>query len=96
MQALEKAPVDFAFTAVKSYDTAWAAELARGYLAPDGFVLSLQNGINEPSIARIVDPERTLGCIASMIGLALRNPGRVERTYRPRGRGLHGLSGWRA
>ena len=36
-------------------------------------------------VARIVGPERTLGCIASMIGLALRNPGRVERTYRPDG-----------
>ena len=84
-QALMKASVDIAFIAVKSYDTEWAAELARDYLAPDGFVVSLQNGINEPTIARIVGPKRTLGCIASTIGLALRRPGWVERTYRPGG-----------
>jgi 2-dehydropantoate 2-reductase len=85
VQALKKTPVDIAFIAVKSYDTEWAAEIARDYLAPNGFVVSLQNGINEPAIAGIVGPERTLGCIASTIGLALRGPGRVERTYRPGG-----------
>lgn len=84
-QALMKASVDIAFIAVKSYDTEWAAELARDYLAPDGFVVSLQNGINEPTIARVVGPKRTLGCIASTIGVALRSPGWVERTYRPGG-----------
>lgn len=79
------APVDIAFIAVKSYDTVQAARLVRDYLAPDGFVVSLQNGINEPTLATVVGAARTLGCIASTIGLALRGPGRVERTYRPGG-----------
>jgi 2-dehydropantoate 2-reductase len=82
---LAERPIDVAFVAVKSYDTAWAAELIRPYLAPDGFVVSLQNGINESTIAGIVGAHRTLGCIASTMGVALRGPGRVERTYRPAG-----------
>lgn len=82
---LALAPVDVAFVAVKSFDTEWAARLIRDYLAPDGFVVSLQNGINEPIIARVVGAERTLGCIASTLGVALAGPGRAERTYRPGG-----------
>jgi 2-dehydropantoate 2-reductase len=82
---LAQAPVGVAFVAVKSYDTEWAARLVRDYLAPGGFVVSLQNGINEPTIARVVGPDRTLGCIASTIGVTLAAPGRAERTYRPGG-----------
>lgn len=80
---LAERPIDLAFIAVKSYDSAWAAELIRPYLAPEGFVVSLQNGINEPTIAGVVGAQRTLGCIASTMGVALRGPGKVERTYRP-------------
>lgn len=85
IQQFANALVDIAFIAVKSYDTEQAVRLVRGYLAPNGFVVSLQNGINEPMLAAVVGAERTLGCIASTIGLALRGPGRVERTYRPGG-----------
>ena len=83
--ALADAPVDVAFIAVKSYETEWAARLVRAYLAPEGVVVSLQNGINEPTIARVVGASRTLGCIASTIGVTLAGPGRAERTYRPGG-----------
>lgn len=77
--------VDIAFIAVKSYDTEDAARRVRDHLSPDGFVVSLQNGINEPTIARVVGTGRTLGCIASTIGVALHGPGRVERSFRPGG-----------
>ncbi len=40
-------PIDIAFVSVKSYDTEWATMLIRPYLAPDGYVVSLQNCINE-------------------------------------------------
>src|SRR5262249_20659395 len=40
-------PVDIAFVAVKSYDTEWATRLIAQYLAPDGYVVSLQNCMNE-------------------------------------------------
>lgn len=80
---LAKRSIDIGFVAVKSYDTEWAAQLLQPHLAPEGFLVSLQNGINEAAIAGVVGPHRTLGCIASTMGVALRGPGRVERTYRP-------------
>lgn len=82
---LARAPVDIAFIAVKSYDTEEAGRRVFPYLASDGFVVSLQNGINDATLARVVGAQRTLGCIASTIGVALIGPGRVERTYRPGG-----------
>ena len=82
---LAQAPVDVAFIAVKSYDTEEAARRIGPYLAPDGFLVSLQNGINDATLAGVVGATRTLGCIASTIGVALNAPGRVERMYRPGG-----------
>ena len=81
-------PVDIAFICVKSYDTEWAAQLIKPYLAPDGFVVSLQNCINEERIAAIVGWGRTLGCIASLISSELYAPGRVKRTV-PKGGERH-------
>src|ERR1044071_1869252 len=55
VQSLSKQkPVDIAFVAVKSYDTQWATALIKPYLAPDGYVVSLQNCLNEEKIAGIV------------------------------------------
>ena len=72
-------PVDIAFVCMKSYDTAWATMLIRQYLAPDGFVVSLQNCMNEETIAGIVGWGKTLGCIASSITVNLPEPGLVHR-----------------
>jgi 2-dehydropantoate 2-reductase len=72
-------PVDIAFVAVKSYDTEWATMMIRPYLAPDGYVVSLQNCINEEKIAAIVGWGKTLGVIASVIAVELSGPGRVRR-----------------
>ncbi len=71
--------VDMAFVCMKSYDTAWATHLIRDYLAPDGFVVSLQNCINEDTIAAIVGWGRTVGCIAAKISVELGGPARVKR-----------------
>src|SRR5262249_3020226 len=46
-QLAKEKPVDIAFVSMKSYDTAWATTMIRQYLAPDGYVVSLQNCINE-------------------------------------------------
>ncbi|MCW5603420.1 MAG: 2-dehydropantoate 2-reductase [Burkholderiales bacterium] len=73
-------PVDIAFVCMKSYDTEWATHLIKPYLAPDGFVVSLQNCINEERIATIVGWGKTLGCIASLVAAELYAPGRVKRT----------------
>jgi 2-dehydropantoate 2-reductase len=72
-------PVDIAFVCMKSYDTAWATTLIAQYLAPDGFVVSLQNCMNEEIVARVVGWGKTLGCIASSITVNLPEPGHVHR-----------------
>ena len=77
-------PVDIAFLCTKSYDTEWATTLIRGYLAPAGYVVSLQNCINEHRIAAIVGWGKTVGCIASQIAVDLVGPGEVRRGV-PRG-----------
>ncbi|MEZ5763252.1 MAG: 2-dehydropantoate 2-reductase [Xanthobacteraceae bacterium] len=80
VQGLSKEkPIDIAFVCVKSYDTPWATAMIKPYLAPDGYVVSLQNCINEPAIASIVGEDRTLGSIASSITVELTGPGQVFR-----------------
>jgi 2-dehydropantoate 2-reductase len=78
-QLAKEQPVDIAFVCMKSYDTAWATMLIRQYLAPDGYVVSLQNCMNEETIAGIVGWGKTLGCIASSITVNLPEPGHVHR-----------------
>ena len=72
-------PIDIAFICVKSYDTAWATMLVKGYLTPTGCVVSLQNCMNEETIANIVGWGRTLGCIAAKIVVELVEPAHAIR-----------------
>ena len=72
-------PIDIAFVCTKSYDTAWATMMIRQYLAPGGFVVSLQNCMNEETIAGVVGWGKTLGSIASSITVELCEPGHVRR-----------------
>src|SRR5437763_15014238 len=78
-QLSKEAPIDIAFVCTKSYDTQWAALLIRQYLAPGGYVVSLQNCMNEAAIAEIVGWGKVLGCIASNISVGLIEPGHVQR-----------------
>ncbi len=78
-QLAKEAPIDIAFVCMKSYDTAWATTLIKQYLAPTGFVVSLQNCMNEETIAGIVGWGKTLGSIASSITVELHAPGQVRR-----------------
>ena len=71
--------IDIAFVTVKSFDTAWATTLIRDYLAPGGYVVSLQNCINEETIADLVGWGRVVGCIAAKISVELTGPARVRR-----------------
>src|SRR5713226_519851 len=75
----QESPIDIAFVCTKSYDTAWAAMMIKQYLAPDGFIVSLQNCMNEETIAGIVGWGKTLGSIASSITVELHAPGEVRR-----------------
>lgn len=87
-QSLAKAPVDVAFVAMKSYDTAWATALIAPYLSPQGFVVSLQNCLNEETIAGIVGWGRVVGVVASLISVDLYEVGRIRRTI-PKGGDKH-------
>jgi 2-dehydropantoate 2-reductase len=81
VQSLSKEkPFDIAFVSVKSYDTEWATMLIKPYLAPDGFVVSLQNCVNEEKIASIVGWGKTLGIVASVISVDMRGPAQIVRT----------------
>jgi 2-dehydropantoate 2-reductase len=82
LQSLARDPrgVDIAFISVKSYDTAWATAMIAPYLAPGGVVVSLQNCINEATIAGVVGWDRTLGMIAATLSAELHAPGAVMRT----------------
>ena len=79
LQAVARKPFDIAFICVKSYDTAWVTMMIQQYLSPSGFVVSLQNCMNEETIAGIVGWGRTLGAIASSITVELCEPGHIRR-----------------
>src|SRR5207237_1874530 len=68
-QLSREAPVDIAFVCMKSYDTAWATMMIAQYLAPDGFVVSLQNCMNAETIAGIVGWGKKLSLISRRIAV---------------------------
>lgn len=56
---------DKVFLCVKAQDTAAAAVQLASHLSADGFVASLQNGLNEIEIAAIVGARRTIGAFVN-------------------------------
>lgn len=56
---------DQIFLAVKAQDTETACMRLLPHLSPEGYVLSLQNGLCEDLIAGIVGPERTMGAFVN-------------------------------
>jgi 2-dehydropantoate 2-reductase len=78
-QLAKEKPIDIAVVSMKSYDTRWAATLISQYLAPNGFIVSLQNCMNEETIANVVGWGRIVGCIASSITVELCEPGHIRR-----------------
>jgi len=62
--------------AVKAQHTEEALREIAPRLAPDGFVVSLQNGVNEPLIASIIGEERTVGAFVNF-GADYLDPGRI-------------------
>ena len=81
LQSLAKQrPIDIAVVSVKSYDTEWATTMIKQYLSPGGYVVSLQNCINEERIAAIVGWGRVVGAIAAAISVDLYEAGHIRRT----------------
>lgn len=48
------------------YDTRWLTELIKPHLADDGVVVGVQNCMTAETIAEIVGPERTVGCVVEL------------------------------
>jgi 2-dehydropantoate 2-reductase len=89
--------------AVKAPATQAALDSLKPHLAPDGFVLSAQNGLNEIAIAETVGAARTMGCFVNF-GADWHGPGQIlfgnrgavvvgeiDGTTRERTRAMHGL-----
>lgn len=64
------------FLCVKAHHTEAACRALLPHLAPDGYVLSLQNGLCETIIAPIVGRERTMGCFVNF-SADWHGPGRI-------------------
>src|SRR6478736_7629338 len=65
------------YLAVKAQHTEQACRALLPHLAADGFVVSLQNGLCEKTIAEIVGPERTVGALINF-GADWIGPGEVH------------------
>ncbi len=62
--------------AVKAQATEAALQQLMPHLAPDGFVLSAQNGLNELAITKAIGPARTMGCFVNF-GADWLGPGEI-------------------
>ncbi len=72
---------DIVLLTSKAYDARWAAELIKPYLAPDGLLVGVQNGMTASDIADIVGHQRTVGCVVELASQLL-EPGKVKRVTR--------------
>ena len=72
-----RGPLGATFLCVKGHFTEGAMRQIGPLLAPDGFVLSLQNGLNEELIAREVGRERTVGAFVHF-GADYIEPGLIQ------------------
>lgn len=66
----------------KAYDARWHAELIKPYLKDDGFLIGVQNGMTAETIAEVVGPARTLGCVVELSSYCF-VPGEIKRNTAP-------------
>ncbi len=69
---------DIVLVLMKAYDTRWACQLIEPYLRPDGLIVGVQNGMTTDTVAEVVGPERTMGCVIEVSSMML-EPGVVQR-----------------
>lgn len=65
------------FMCVKANATRAAAETTLPFLADNGYVLSLQNGLNELVLSEVVGAERVIGCFVNF-GADYQEPGLIH------------------
>ena len=88
VQRLIRTPVDVTIMATRSFDTTWVTRMIGNYLAADGYVVSIQNSINEYQIAAVVGWRRTVGCVLNTIGVSAVGIGHLTRHRLPGGDGI--------
>ena len=72
----------------KQLQNAQVVAMLRDYLAEDGVIVTLQNGLPEPGIAEIVGSGRTMGCVVEW-GATLSAPGVCTLTSAPDSLSFH-------
>jgi 2-dehydropantoate 2-reductase len=73
---------DIVLVLMKAYDTRWACQLIEPHVKPDGLVVGVQNGMTTETVADVVGPERTMGCVIEVSSMMFQ-PGVVERHSPP-------------
>ncbi len=73
---------DIIFLMTKQQNNAATVNFLKDYLAEDGVIVTLQNGLPEPQIAEIVGEDRVLGCTVAW-GATMQGPGVCELTSSP-------------
>jgi 2-dehydropantoate 2-reductase len=73
---------DILFLMTKQQQNAEVVTFLKDYLAPDGVIVTLQNGLPELQIAEIVGEDRVLGCTVAW-GATMQEPGVCELTSAP-------------
>ena len=73
---------DIIFLMTKQQQNGEVVNYIKDFLAPDGVIVTLQNGIPELEIGQIVGEERVLGCTVAW-GATMKSPGVCELTSAP-------------
>ena len=79
---------DVIFLMTKQLNNRETVTFLKDYLAEDGLLVTLQNGIPEDGIAEIIGPERTVGCVVEW-GATLSAPGECVLTSAPDSLSFH-------
>ena len=69
---------DVVLMLMKAYDSTWAAQLIKPYLAENGILAGVQNGMSTRAIEKVVGPSRTMGTVIE-ISSTMTDPGIVHR-----------------
>ncbi len=69
-------PFDVIVLGVKAYDTRWACHLLLPYLADDGTVVAVQNGVTLDTVAEVFGSDRSVGAVIE-VAANLFEPGRI-------------------
>ena len=73
---------DIIFLMTKQQNNKEVVQMLKGFLAPDGVLVTFQNGLPEMQIASVLGEDRVLGCTVAW-GATMQSPGVCELTSEP-------------